>query len=235
MRSSIGELIELVAAAGDLDALREVAGGDRGGGGGDIGDSAAKQAADDDRTGCGHRQHDRHGPDQRVGQQIAELHPDLNVASDQQVVTVRQFVAIHERQRAHAGAADLELPPLTRLVHHRGPGIEIAGDPVHGRIDQQINRVVIDIGGEAILDGADETFDAALVESLDQALRVGANRRSCLAVEQPGGEPPKKHRQRGGTDRQQDRVDEAETKTGRAEESGFDHSTRCPRSRCRQQ
>jgi len=55
-------------------------------------------------------------------------------------------------------------------------------------IDQQIDCVVVDIGGEAILDGADEAFDAAFVESLDQALRIGTDRRRGLAVEQSGSE-----------------------------------------------
>jgi len=115
------------------------------------------------------------------------------------------------------------LPPLTRLIDDRRPGVEIAGDAIHLRIDQQIDRVVIDVGREAILDGADEALDPALVEALDQALRVGADRGRGLAVEQTGGEPPQEHRQGGGADRQQDRVNEPETKPGRAEKARLDH------------
>jgi len=118
------------------------------------------------------------------------------------------------------------LPPLARFINDRGPGIEIAGHPFHIGIDQQIDRVVVDIGREPVLDGADETLDAAFVEPLDEALRIGTNGRRSLAVEQSGGEPPQKHRQRGRTDGQQDRIDKTETKPGRAKETCLDHAVR---------
>jgi len=91
----LGELIELVAAAGNLDALREIARGNRGGRGGHVGDGTAEQAAHDDGARSGHCQHDRHRPDQRVGQQIAKLYPDLHVAAHEQMIAVRKFVTVY--------------------------------------------------------------------------------------------------------------------------------------------
>ena len=66
----LGKLVELVAAAGDAHAAAEIAGGDRGGGGRDIGQRAAEQAAHDEGAGQRHhRDHDQ-PPQQRVGQQL---------------------------------------------------------------------------------------------------------------------------------------------------------------------
>ena len=75
---------------------------------------------------------------------------------DQQLVAVRQVVAVHQRQRAHPRAADLELPPLAGLLDHRGPRVQVARHPRHRGIDQQIDRVVVHVGGEAVLDRADQ-------------------------------------------------------------------------------
>ena len=95
----LGELVELVAAAATAHPLREVAGGDGGGGGGDVGQGAAEQAAHQQRAGGGHAPTIDQRPQQRVGQQGAELGAHLHVAADQQVEAARQVVALHPGQR----------------------------------------------------------------------------------------------------------------------------------------
>ena len=66
------------------------------------------------------------------------------------MIATGQFVAKYQRQGTHAAAPDLELTPLARRVGDRRPRIEITGDPFHLRIDQQIYRIIIEIGGEAV-------------------------------------------------------------------------------------
>ena len=75
--NDLGDLIEFIAAAGQLDPLSEVAACDGDGRRGDIGQRAAEQVADDQRADRRHQDHDDGGPQQRIGQHFAQLRPHL--------------------------------------------------------------------------------------------------------------------------------------------------------------
>ena len=115
-----------------LHALGEVAGRDRRGGGRDVGQRAAEQAAHHQRADRGHRQHHQQRPQQRVGQQRAQLRAHLHVAADQQAEAAGQVEALHDRQRAHAGALDRQFVPgavLRRRLAASAPGCRRSAAP----------------------------------------------------------------------------------------------------------
>ena len=130
--------------------------------------------------------------------------------------TVRQVVALQPGQRVDAGAAHRQLVPDSRLAYHGGPAFQVAGDASHHRIHQQVDRVVIDVAGEPVLDGEHQGGQAAFGPAFRQALGVGMDRSLGLPVQQAGGGPPQEHRQRGGTGREQQRIDRGEAQAGGA-------------------
>ena len=142
-------------------------------------------------------QHDQQRPQQRVGQQRAQLRAHLHVAADQQVEAARQVVALHQRQRAHAGALDRQLVPAAALRHAVRPVLEVAGDALPGRIDQQIDRIVIDVLRQPVLDGQHQRRRCRpAAKRSDRPCASALDRRLGLPVEQAGGRPPQEQRQR---------------------------------------
>ena len=89
-----GNLVKLVATAGQTHTFGEVAGSNRSGGCRDVGQGPAKQVADEKRPDARHQQHDNHGPQQRVGQQSTQLRPHLHVTTDQQVVAAGEVKSV---------------------------------------------------------------------------------------------------------------------------------------------
>ena len=92
------------------------------------------------------------------------------------------------------------------------------------RIDQQVDRVVVDVLRQAVLDGDDQGGQAAFGPAFRQALGVGVDRRLGLPVEQAGGRPPQEHRKRGGAGGQQQGIDHGEAEAGGTEQAAGDHA-----------
>ena len=85
----LGELVEFIAAAGQPDALGEIATRDRRGRRRHIRQRPAEQAPHHQRADGGHHHNHQQGPQQRIGQQMPQLRAHLGVASHQQAITVR--------------------------------------------------------------------------------------------------------------------------------------------------
>jgi hypothetical protein len=96
---------------------------------------------------------------------------------------------------------------------------QIPGDPPPGRIDQQVDRIVLDVLRQPVLDGEDQRWQPADGKALRQALRIGLDRRRGLPVEQAGGRPPEEDRQRRRADREQQGVDRREAEAGRTQQT----------------
>ena len=153
---------------------------------------------------------------------VRELRAHLHVAADQQVEAVRQVVALHPGQRADAGALDRQLVPAVR---HRciacGQRSRLPAIRCIDRIDQQIDRVVIDVAGQPVLDRQHQRRAGRPRPALRQALRVGMDRRLGLPVEQAGRGPPQEQRAsaRGAERRASAAIDRGEADAGRARSS----------------
>ena len=142
-----------------------------------------KQVAHHQRADAGHQADHQQSPEQCVGQQGSQLRPHPHIAADQQVETGRKIVALNAGDGAHAGALDGHLVERSGIADDAGPALQISGDAVHPGIDKQIDRVVIQVLGDAVLDGDDQAGQPALVPALRQALGIGMDRRVGLPVE----------------------------------------------------
>ena len=92
-------------------------------------------------------------------------------------------------------------PPAARYQlsgarHVRRPALQIAGDPLLLGVGQQIDRVVVDILRQPVVDRHDQRRQPAFLPALGQALRVGPDRRLDLPVEQARRRVPEEHGQR---------------------------------------
>ncbi|MEJ0019287.1 MAG: hypothetical protein WDN25_22585 [Acetobacteraceae bacterium] len=200
--------------------------GDRRGRGRHVGKRAAEQAAHHQRADRGHPQHHQQRPEQRILQQRPQLRPHLHVAPDQQAEAARQVEALHHRQRLHAGALDRQLIPGAVLRGPLRPVLQVAGDPPPGRIDQQVDRIVLDVLRQPVLDRQHQGGQPAGGEPLRQALRVRLDGLRGLPVQQAGGGPPQEHRERRGADREQGGIDRREAEARRAQQAlgRWDHA-----------
>ena len=171
----LGELVELVAAAGQPHALGEVAGRDRRGGGRDVGQRAAEQAAHHQRADGRHRQHHRAAPTaaRRSAACAAARAParrarpaDGSRPAGRSAAPAPASGCRRARPAARTSAASRVTPC--------GQCSQVAGDAAACWIDQQVDRVVLDVLRQPVLDGQHQRRQAALGPAFGQALRVGA-------------------------------------------------------------
>jgi hypothetical protein len=153
-------------------------------------------------------------PQQRVGQQPGHQGVHLHVAPDQQMEAARQLEMLHLRHPAVAGALDGQLVGALLLQHPHRQAFEVAGELVQRRIGQQVERVVVDVADQPLLDGVLQRQQPAIGVALAQPLGVGVDRGLGLAVQQAGGGPPEEHRERQRAEREHARIDHAEAHPG---------------------
>ncbi len=94
-----------------------------------------------------HRQQ-RQRPQQRRGQQPAQRRARLHVAPDQQATAVRQVEPVHPRQVLRAGARHHQVVDMSVGCDRRATR-EVAGERAHGRVGQQVDRVVVHVAPPA--------------------------------------------------------------------------------------
>ena len=77
------------------------------------------------------------------------------------------------------------------------PAVEVAGQPAAALgVDQQVDRLVLDVDGEALLDRLGQAGGAGLAPALGQGDGIGAHRGVGLPVQRARGRPPQ-HRDQG--------------------------------------
>ncbi len=101
---------------------------------------------------------------------------------------------------------------------------------MHVGADEEIDRVVVDVLGQPVLDGQDKGGDAALAVAFGQCLGVRADRRLGLAVEQAGRGPPQEKGKRHRADGEQDRIDDGEAERRGAKQPGVGAKPRVGRA-----
>jgi len=103
------------------------------------------------------------------------------------VEAARQLDLLHLCHAAMAGAFDGELIRALLSQHARGQLVEVAGQLVQRGVGQQIDRVIIDIAHQPLLDHILQRQQPAIAVAFQQPLGVGVDRRVCLAVQQARG------------------------------------------------
>ncbi len=87
------------------------------------------------------------------------------------------------------------------------------------RIDQQIDRVILDILAQPLADGDDEGGHAARLPVLVEAFDVGADRLIDLAVERGRRIPPQEKDEGAGGKAEEPGIDQREAEPRRAQET----------------
>jgi hypothetical protein len=186
------ELVELVAAAGEGDAPRQVAARDRlrraGGGRQPRLDRAPQQRGPQHRDG----QRDGGGEAEALGEHAAQ--PELlgDVAPDQQLCAVGQGEIGDARLRPPVAAVAAERDGVQpRLARHRlGPDGQVAGEDAPVGRAQQIDVEVLEIEVHPLVDRGHERQRAVLRRAGAERGGVGADRGVRLAVERARRAPP---------------------------------------------
>ncbi len=212
--------VELVVAARGRDPPRQVAGGDRlrraRRGPQPVRQRAAEHGGADQREQAGGGR----GPGDALRQRVAQPLLLLDVAPDDQPV----FAEVHRIEprlyRRSLAPDHGEGPGTVRPRARAGrPAVEVAGHALPARIDQHVDRMVLDIGGEPLGDRVRDRAGPALAPAFHQAERVGAQRRVRLPVERAGGREPEHEREARGREAEHHREEQREAEARAAQEA----------------
>ncbi len=147
-----GEFVEFVAVAGFRHALCQIAAGDGARGGGDVADHAPEQRANDEGADDAQHRHDAHGPEQPGLQHAPQFGARPHVPADQQLVAVLQIIRPQQRDRCGPLPRHRQFVPGIRHAQPGRPLVEVADQMVALRVQQQVDRVAIDIIRQPALD-----------------------------------------------------------------------------------
>jgi hypothetical protein len=215
----LAELVEFVVPVRQRHARRNVARADRGGGAVDRAEPlfqrAPQQPAAEHREGgggCG-------GPGDSFGQQAAQPELLRHVAPDQHALAIAEIDAQQPRFRHRPVAQQRDAKPGLLAIRFLRPGLKVTRQLPAIRHHQDVERLVLRIEHEAVVDRGDQRRDVAGAPALDQRGGIGADRRIHLAVERAGGVPPQHHGRRGGRGGEDRGEEQGEAARGAAEQA----------------
>ena len=149
-----------------------------------MGQHAVEHPLDQDAAEYAQETDQQQGPSQGAGEQVAKGGAGLDVASDKQGIVARQAVTVQPGQALSAAPFYRYFIDWTCFGHFGRPRGKIANDAVSLAIRHQIDRVVIHIARQPLLDCREQSLGAAVLPSLGEPECVRLDGNVDLTVQQ---------------------------------------------------